>query len=236
MKFRSAVLAAAAAVVMVGTAASATTTYIATSHYENDAPEHSVWFKNAPTGASGTKANHFLFENTIGEEAAFGKFVVDGNMATLTGTVRNAALQGYDLVMKLVEVGDPGVYKKPYGSDPDTSGWKFYDFVSAQLISKTEGIASLLLEMRGAGLKVQFGVGANDKDPELLGLSTWFTAYEGKCIEDECQKYYGDINIVLEEDDGSSGSIPLPAGLFLLPAAMGMLGAAGGMARRRRNS
>ena len=235
MKFRSAVLAAAAAVVMVGTAASATTTFDATSHYENGSPEHSVWLKTAPTGASGTKANHFLFENTVGSENAFGSFVVDGNMATLTGTVRNAAMQGYDLVMKLIEVGDPGKYKKPYGSDPDTSDWKFYDFVSAQLISKTDGIASLFLEMRGEGLKVQVGIGANDKDPTKLGLSTWFTAYEGKCIEDECQKYLGDINIVLEPG-GGTGSVPLPAGLLLLPAAMGMLGAAGGMARRRRNS
>ncbi len=235
MFLRTTFIAAAAVIGMASTAAHAATTYTATSHYQNGQPEHSLWFGSAPQGASGSKANHFLFENTGRGEDAFGLFTVNGNTATLTGTVRNAAMQGFDLVLDLIEVADPGNYKKPGGSNPDTSQWTFYDFTRAQLISKTAGIASFDLVMRGAGLKVQVGVGANDKDANLLGLSTWFTANEAGCQDDICQSYHGDINIVLEPG-GGSGVVPLPASLLMLPAALGMLGAAGGVARRRRKS
>lgn len=231
MNFKTAVIAAAAAIVMVGTAASATT-YKATSHYENGSPEHSVWFGSGPQGASGSKSNHFLFENTVGGESPFGTFTVNGNTASLTGTVRNAALQGFDLKVDLIEVADPGKYKTVSGANPAT--WKFYDFVSATLMSKTPGIASFFLQMRGDGLKAQFGVGANDKDATLLGFSSWFTAYELDCQDDQCQRYHGDINIVLEPG-GGPGVVPLPASLVMLPAALGMLGAAGGFARRRKS-
>ena len=233
MNFKTAIIAAAAAIVMVGTTASAATTYKATSHFENGSPEHSVWFQSGPQGASGSKSNHFTFENTVGVENPFGKFTVDGTSASLTGTVRNAALQGFKLKLDLIEVADPGVYKTTPGSNPAT--WKFYDFVSATLISQTPGIASFDLLMRGAGLKAQFGIGANDKDSNLLGFSTWFTAVERDCDDDQCQRYNGDINIVLE-NGGTGGVVPLPASLFMLPAAFGMLGAAGGIARRRRKS
>ncbi len=235
MFLRTTFIAAAAIIGLASTAAHAATTYTATSHYQNGQPEHSAWFGSSPQGASGSKSNHFLFENTVGGEDAFGLFTVDGNKATLTGTVRNAAMQGFDLVLELIEVADPGNYKKVSGSNPDTSQWKFYDFTRAQLISKTAGLASFYLEMRGAGLKVQVGVGANDKDASLLGLSTWFTAHEAGCKGDNCQSYNGDINIVLEPG-GGPGVVPLPASVLLLPAALGMMGAAGGIARRRRKS
>lgn len=235
MKFRTVVIAAAAAVALIGTAATAATSYKATSHYENGSPEHSLWFGSTPTGATGSKANHFLFENTASFENPFGDFTVIGNTATLTGTVRNAAMQGFDVILTLIEVADPGVYKTVGGSNPDTSQWKFYDFATAQLISKTPGIANFFLEMRGEGLKVQVGIGANDKDPDKLGLSTWFTAYESACLTNFCQSYHGDINIVLERD-GGPGTVPLPAGLMLLPVGLGMLGAAGGVSRRRRKA
>ncbi|MEO3414784.1 hypothetical protein AAFO92_09025 [Roseovarius sp. CAU 1744] len=233
MFLRTILVAAAAAVGLAGTTAGAATIYHATSHYENGSPEHSAWFGSGPQGATGSKSNHFLFENTLAGEDPFGTFVVTGNTATLTGTVRNAALQGFDVVLNLIEVADPGKYKTVGGSNPDFSQWKFYDFTSAQLISKTAGIASFYLEMRGDGLKVQFGVGANDKDPLKLGLSTWFTARELNCLGDQCQSYHGDFNIVLEPG-GGSGVVPLPASALLLPAALGMLGAAGRVARRRK--
>lgn len=235
MFLRTTFIAAAAAIGFASTAAHAATTYTATSHYQNGQPEHSAWFSKSPQGASGSKSNHFVFENTVGGEDAFGLFTVDGNKAKLTGTVRNAAMQGFDLVVEMIEVGDPGKYKKVGGSNPDTSQWKFYDFTRALLTSKTAGIASFYLEMRGAGLKVQYGVGANDKDANLLGLSTWFTAREDGCQGDNCQSYNGDLNIVLEPG-GGAGVVPLPASVLLLPAAFGMLGAAGGIARRRRKT
>ncbi len=235
MSLRTTLVAAAAMIGFAGTAAQAATIYTATSHYENGSPEHSAWFESGPQGATGSKSNHFLFENTLAGEDAFGTFKIDGTTAKLTGTVRNAALQGFDLILDLVEVADPGSYKKVAGSNPDTSQWKFYDFSNAQLISKSAGIASFYLEMRGPGLKVQYGIGANDKDANLLGLSTWYTAREMGCQGDNCQSYHGDINIVLESG-GGAGVVPLPASALLLPAALGLLGAAGGIARRRRQS
>lgn len=235
MFLRTTFIAAVATLSLASTEAPAAPVYTATSHYENGQPEHSLWFGSKPQGASGSKANHFTFENTLAGEDAFGRFAVNGNKATLTGTVRNAAMQGFDLVLDMTEVGDPGKYKKVGGSNPDTSKWKFYDLTRALLISKTAGIADFYLEMRGPGLKVQYGVGANDKDANLLGLSTWFTAREDGCQGTTCQSYYGDINIVLEPG-GDAGVVPLPASVLLLPAALGMLGAAGRITRRRRRA
>lgn len=198
-------------------------TYDAFSHLEGNplAPEHSVWFGSGPSGATGSKPNHFLFENSA---AGKGSFVVNGTTATLSGIVRNAAGEGFDMTVHLVETSDPGTYKNPFGADTNT--WTFYDFdpqKTSILTSLSANLKNYVISLRGAPLAVQFGIGANDKNAGLLGLSTWVSFMEANC-QDRCETREGDINILL-------APVPLPATVVLLPVALGMMGAIG---RRRR--
>ncbi len=239
MFMRSAAFVAATIVGLVAAPVSAATTYDATSHFENGSPEHSVWFSgnSNPNGSTGPKGNHFLFENSA---AGVGNFTVTGNTASLTGIVKNAFGDAFQVMLNFVQVGDPGAYKQVAGSS--RADWTFYDLTSGMLNSLTPGIKSFDLALRGGETinnqfvpyKVQVGTGANDKDPFLYGLSTWFTATEKNCMY-YCERYNGDFNLVLKPG-GGTGVVPLPASLLLLPAALGMLGAAGGITRRRRRS
>lgn len=185
---------------------------------------HSVWFSGGsnPTGTSGPFGNHFLFE---WGSAGKGVFSTSGTSATLTGEVRNAAGQGFLLELNLVETGDPGTYKNPLGAD--TSLWTFYDLDSNKTSTLTalagSPFADFDLSLRGAPLKGQFGLGANDKD-NVLGFSTWVYFNQSNCTV-SCQSYAGDINIRLS-------AVPLPAGLLLLTSGLALLGAA----RTRRKS
>lgn len=217
------IAATAFAVLAFSAVTASAATYDAFSHLEGNppAPEHSVWFGSGPSGATGSKPNHFLFENSA---AGKGKLEVNGTSATLTGTVRNAAGEGFDLALHLIETTDPGTYKNPFGAD--TSTWTFYDFdpqKTSLLTSLSANLKDYVITLRGAPLAVQFGIGANDKNAGLLGLSTWVTFTEANCTY-RCEARDGDINILL-------APVPLPATAVLLPVALGMMGAVG---RRRR--
>ncbi|MEL6170693.1 MAG: PEP-CTERM sorting domain-containing protein [Pseudomonadota bacterium] len=216
-------------VVSATSAFSSTVTYVATSHTEGNPshPEHSVWFQSSPSGASGSQSNHFLFENS---PSGVGSFVVNGMNATLTGQVVNAGGQIYDLALHLVETADPNAYKNPFGED--TNLWTFYDLDpnSASTLTSLSGLSSFDISLRGQvngnDLKAQFGLGANDKNAGLLGLSTWIGFTESNC-ELECEYHHGDINILLEP-------VPVPASAALLPLGIAVMGAL--RARRRRKS
>lgn len=217
------IAATAFACLVLSAASVSAATYDAFSHLEGNppAPEHSVWFGSGPAGATGNKPNHFLFENSA---AGKGKFEVNGAMATLTGIVRNAAGEGFELALHLIETVDPGTYKNPFNADTNT--WTFYDFdpqKTSILSSLSANLKSYVISLRGAPLAVQFGIEANDKNAGLLGLSTWVTFTEANCQE-RCDKRDGDINILL-------APVPLPATVVLLPVALGLMGAVG---RRRR--
>ena len=159
---------------LAGAAAQAST-YQATSHYEGSpsAPEHSLWFSGGtnPTGASGPKGNHFLFEQG---GAGFGVFRTSSTTASLLGRVSNAAGQTYELEMNLVRYTGTAGYKNPFGNDVST--WDLYDLDTSKantltyigdLIGGTDpALQSFDISLRGstsAGpLMVQFGIGAND--------------------------------------------------------------------------
>ena len=245
-RFRFAV-ALAASLLCAGAAHAATMTnqFQAFSHFENNdpnmVPEHSVWFAggNSPHNAGG---NHFLFENG---SPGFGLFTTfDDATATLTGEVVNGAGTSYTLSLFLEEVADPGAYKpgpqKIIDEGIDTNSWTFYkirdgasDPMSTLIYNGAAGnIDSFEIKQRGMPLQVQVGVGANDKNWNLFGLSTWIKFHEISCNGayghvDACGKTYdGDINILL-------APVPLPASLSFALLGLGGLGLA---ARRRRRA
>lgn len=238
MSIRSLLLAVVTAIAAFGSAASATpvaANYDAFSHLEGNplAPEHSLWFSgnNNPAGTTGDKRNHFLFENSADGK---GLFSVSGMAASLTGIVRNAAGQGFEIMLNLIEATDPGVYK---GANlGDESSWTFYRLDphnSSMLNSLTAGIASFDISLRGEvngmPLAAQFGVGANDKNAGLLGFSTWVSLTEKNCGPlAQCESYDGDINILLE-----TAAVPVPASIALLPTALGLFGFFGWRRRKQ---
>lgn len=178
---------------------------------------HSVWFSGGsnPAGTSGPHGNHFLFE---WGSAGKGVFETAGANASLTGEVVNAAGQGFLLELNLVETADPGSYKNPLGAD--TNLWTFYDLDPNKSSTLTALAGSPFVDfdisLRGAPLKGQFGIGANDKD-NVLGFSTWVNFDQTNCTV-SCQSYAGDINIRLQP-------VPLPAGMLLITSALALLGA-----------
>ena len=219
------------------TSASAVT-YDAVSHLENNAREHSLWFAGSegggtPNGATGPKANHFLFENST---AGVGTFQLnesdDPTTATLSGTVRNAAGQGFRLMLSLIEVAVPTNFKITPGAV--TTDWQYFDLDATGanvLESLTDGIASFDITLRGTGLAAQLGTGANDKNANLLGFSTWITLSETGCQGAQCERQTGDFNILLNNERPNPSVVPLPAGLPLIIGGLGMLGLVG---RRRK--
>jgi len=116
--------------------------------------------------------------------------------------------------------------KGPKGG-PDLSTWKFFSLVSGTLTAHAgSGLADYnivsLMSDPGKNYGIQFGMGANDKDP-LMGLSSWIKVQNANCgptdpTTGNCRLYNGDINV-------SVTTMPLPVGMALLPAGLGMLGA-----------
>ncbi|MEM6577555.1 MAG: VPLPA-CTERM sorting domain-containing protein [Pseudomonadota bacterium] len=234
------ILGTAAAAVVISASAALAASVNATSYSPTG---HSFWFSSPPPGTTGPNDNakkKFLFENTVGAEDPFGTFTVTGMTATLTGVVRNAALEGFDVLLNLVQTTDPGVYKEG-GGIAGPSDWTFWDIDTTKtntLTSLTAGLASYRIEQHGSiggtPLAGQLGVGANDKNLDF-GFSTWtkfFTPVD--CVAGQnCTKIKGDINISLSDDPTGGGMppVPLPAGMLLLPAGLAMLA---GLRRRRK--
>ncbi|MEL6807469.1 MAG: VPLPA-CTERM sorting domain-containing protein [Pseudomonadota bacterium] len=228
------VVAAAAIATLGATSSFAATLYNATSNVKEGAGNHSLWFSGGsnPDGAIGPAANHFKFENL---SPGFGLFEVNGSTASLTGDVANANGQAFRIEMYFTEYTGTAFGLKTIPGGPNGSDWTLYDLDTTKsntisYISGTGGAAlqSFNVSLRGGNsdgpYKVQVGVGANDKDASLFGLSSWITLtdQDSSCIVN-CS-YAGDINIVLEP-------VPLPAAGVMLLAGMGGLFA---MRRRKK--
>lgn len=256
MFIRNALLTAATVVGLSGGAAMAAS-FDAHSFYGGDGNlRNSVTFSNYKNGqlnklkgAEGAKKRKFSFENSA---PGMGEFTTNGDTATLTGFVRNAAGQGFKLVINYTRVSDPGVYKNKRGASKDD--WSFYTMASGSMTSVTDGIASFDLLMRGAKwrdgerkeLAAQMGTGANNRNVDMLGLFTKFKAVEQGCdsAAESCESYNGKLKLTLSPgvplpaagaagtiDGGDTAVVPLPATGVLLLAAFGALG---GLGRRRK--
>jgi len=239
--FRLKTVLAAAAIAVVGTSSAfAATVYHATSNVKEGAGNHSLWFSgDNPPGAigdntAGNQKNHFKFEN---RSPGFGTFTVDGTSASLSGELANGNGQAFQLDVYFTEFTGSNVGYKTINGGPDGSAWTLYELDTSRTstLSYIPGTGDAALpnfvfsSLRGSNsdgpFKVQVGVGANDKDATLFGLSTWFTLTEEGCSAN-CTPYHGDINIVLEP-------VPLPAAGFMLIAGVGGLFA---MRRRKKAS
>jgi len=234
IRFAAAMLAATC---IAGAAHAATITqqYKAFSHTvgAQATPEHSVYFAGGhnPAGSSGPKNNHFLFENAMPGNGVFTQF--DDGTATLTGNVKNAGGDEYALNLFMEATGTPASLKLPpvpAGQSIDTSAWTFYSIstsIDSTLTYLGAGsLASFKLTEMDMTKAVQVGVGANDKNWDLLGLSTWINFTDLACTGNCQPSYGGDINITL-------AAVPLPASLPLVLLGLGGLGYA---ARRRQTA
>ncbi len=239
MSFRKSLAAAATALIAGCSTASAATVYDAFSHTISGVAEHSLWFSGSessnPPGATGAKSNHFLFENSV---AGKGTFTVDGVLASLTGIVQNAGGQAFSILLNLVETSNPGAGHQKGTGLGDADSWTYYtlDSSKSNTLTSLSGLASYDITLDDAMYDAQFGIGANDKNAGLLGFSSWVILTEtGACTSySNCSSRTGDLNLLLAGGGGGSGTVPLPASIVLLPAALGMFGAVG--IRRRRKS
>ena len=219
----AAAMAAAAFGPTAVSAATATAEYVATSHLEGNPqhPEHTVWFSGGsnPAGATGYNANHFLFENG---SLGFGSFTqYDDGTASLTGEVANDDGQSFVLEMNLMEVVWAGASKIVSGAS--TADWIYYVLDPNKSSTLIGALGSFDISLYGTQYVAQFGTGANDKNANLLGFSSWINLTDSNCSSN-CVNYKGDINILLEP-------IPLPPSFAMLIAG---LGGVGFVARRRR--
>lgn len=207
--------------------------------------DHTFWFVGLLGETSHDTANRYWQFDSDG-----GTFSSDGATASLTGTIVNNVLAGYDFLVNVAfsyrGTGDDGdndggvldgdVDKKgsAHGGDPFT--WDFYDMTSATLTGTGVISSGFWMELTQRGPVFQVGDGANDKSSGL-GASGWFdwTLYRecvsvvatGSSAGGACEENsgYGDINVNLVPSP-----VPLPAAGLLLIGAVGALGAA---ARRK---
>ena len=261
MILRSVMFAATAAVALSGVSVTAAT-YDAHSFVQTqkDKTDHSIMFNkrlgvktNRLRGTDDRADKKFRFEKNGG--GSLGTFETTGNTAKLTGTLINGAGQSYAVEMNFVRRSDPGAYRKQKGVSQ--ADWSYYTMTSGSLTAMSEGLESFDLLQRGRKkvkgkmmkTAVQMGTGANISNEGMMGLFSQFRAKQQGCdmSEKSCQRFNGHVRMTLNlrpdasaasygDTDGNPALVPLPASLLLLPAALGMMGAAGGISRRRRKS
>lgn len=173
----------------------------------------------------------------------------DDDTGSLTGTATNGSGNGYTVSLSFANFRDwtqqsaAGLGAK--GSHlGDKTSWTYMDLVSSSTLTGIGAYAGtmydLLMKPLNGPYTFQYGVGANDKQAGVLGLSGWFytagnyangTGYPCKKNATNDGGSVCDFNLKMEENPGSGGVVPLPAGIALLPVGFGMLAA---MRRRQK--
>lgn len=158
----------------------------------------------------------------------------------LTGTATNAGGTGYEVSLSFAnfrnwtQQQDAGLGAKGAGRGDETS-WTYMDLVDVSTLTGVGAFAGTVYELLMKPLEgpytFQYGIGANDKQSGVLGLSGWFytkgdDGYGGTGAP--CKKGNGgstcDFNLKLSP-------VPVPASMAMLPVGLGMLVA---LRRRKR--
>ena len=155
----------------------------------------------------------------------------------LTGTARDAD-GGFDVFLTFDDFRDwdaqtgAGLGAKG-ASNGDETTWTFMDLIPVSTLTGIGDQAGnhydLIMKPQNGIYTFQYGVGANDKQKNVLGMSGWFyTAGDGlegtgsPCANTTTSGDGGsvcDFNLQLE-------GVPLPAGAWLLLTGIGAIGAA----------
>jgi hypothetical protein len=245
---RVSVLVAAAAISFGGLASAATLPGLTDSYegtYNAESTNtgsnlHSIWLNNLFGYDSAT--DYWQFDSNGGV------FDYHGGTASLTGTIVNNVYSDYkfavDINFDYTQKGGR-VPKCEFGAACGSSSYsdksdqfEYFEFGDATLTG-IDGLygytLSLSIAPSNGEYPPQLGYGANNKDIDEFGLSTWFfwtvthdhgDAQTSLAYDSPFYKYYGrgDVNIELTP-------VPLPAALPLFLGALGLLGWTG---RRRR--
>ncbi|WP_421984196.1 VPLPA-CTERM sorting domain-containing protein [Roseibium sp.] len=154
---------------------------------------------------------------------------------TLMGTATNNLGDGYDVKLSFANFRNwtqqqaAGLGAKGAGLGDKTT-WTFMDLVDVSTLTGVGTFTSmyeLLMKPQNGPYTFQYGVGANDKQQNVLGLSGWFfTKGPSGGPGAPCgSSSVCDFNLKLT-------AVPLPAGIALLPIGLAVL--AGARMRRRK--
>lgn len=218
--------------VSVASALTVVKTYNVMSYTAPPSPNHSL-FMNGDRYHFAPGAKFVVMEDGSGVRTGnlTGKATVDG-VSTSAGFLVDLNFGPFRNWTEQTSAPVNSGAKNGGGGDPST--WTYMDLLPTSTLTGINGIAAafdlLMKPLPYGGATFQYGLGANDKNGEF-GLSGWFftAGTDGKKgTGSPCKKGYGgstcDFNLKLT-------SVPLPAGIALLPVGLAVLA---GMRMRRR--
>ncbi len=188
--------------------------------------------------------HHSLYMNGLNYHFQSGAQFVrysDGT-GSLTGTATNAENNGYKVSLSFAgfrnwtqqKAANLGAKGAGLG---DVTTWTFMDLVDVSTLTGVGAFAGtvyeLLMKPLDGPYTFQYGIGANDKQRGVLGLSGWFYT---KGDRDNgtgfpCKKNYSNNGGSVCDFNLKLSPVPVPASMAMFPVGLGML-----VALRRRKS